>query len=255
MRTAAILVCLLAACATTQPVESTVGIDAGTLPTQATGDAGAPLDAGALPPVEIASGDIDEVIEVAPAPPTTSGPTVWAFRVDERTELAQSVIDRWIAATCLDMRITDDGPHQILFTTEGYVAERLGQVTGGWTRATIRVRDVSPGRGVNWINDRVMTVVLAHELGHVLLRSNGHAEGGGVMGYDTLDPKNDIINVKLLKRVCSKNTCPCFNPEAEPRPYSWPVYTPPPATGDAGVAPDDSVLSSDAGVSSDAGAP
>lgn len=240
---------------TTQPVDDqldsddSVTGDAGAIAVPAT-DAGAPSDAGVPPSEETVKTNV-EVVEMPPEPPVVeAAPAVFRFRVSQRTELVQQVLDRWTAATCLKMEIADDGPHSITFGASGISDGRYGQLTGPWAAARIRVRDVSPGSGRDWFTDRVRTVILAHELGHLLARTNGHI-GDTVLDDDALNPENDIIPTKLLNRVCSKQACPCFNPEEEPRPYEWRRYSPPAPPGDAGPAPE-ITSGSDAGIVSDA---
>lgn len=141
--------------------------------------------------------------EPAPAPPM-------GFRVarPEKTHLVQAVLQRWSAATCLDLAVTADGPHEVLFTTSGFTAaHRIGQTTGTWEAATIRVRDEG------WL-DYQIEIVLMHELGHLLAITNDHVDNSVLSETDGFAPRNLVISDELLTRVCERRACGCFNPES-----------------------------------------
>lgn len=141
--------------------------------------------------------------EPAPAP-------AMGFRVAaaEKAHLVQAVLARWSAASCLDLELTTDGPHEVLFTTEGFTApHRIGQTTGTWEAAIIRVRDEG------WLNYQI-EIVLMHELAHLLAITNDHVDNSVLSETDGFADRNLKISDELLTRVCERRTCGCFNPES-----------------------------------------
>lgn len=141
-------------------------------------------------------------------------PDTLTFRAGEHADAVQAVLDRWSAATCLDLRIADDGAHTVVYTNQGFASgDRWGQVTGSWDRATIRVRTemmVSTSKGLfNQVQEDDQRAVLTHELGHLLTMNNAHTAHG--LMSDTVG--EDVIDSELLESVCALRRCGCFNPE------------------------------------------
>ncbi len=127
----------------------------------------------------------------------------FGFRVTERKELVQDVLQRWERATCMRLAITDDGPHTIRFK------ERVatgGGIHGTWEAAVIDIQTA------NW-RDSQVKVVVTHELGHLLARTNEHVDNSVLAGEWQFDRRNRVISSALLARVCSVRDCGCFSPE------------------------------------------
>jgi Zn-dependent protease with chaperone function len=149
------------------------------------------------------------------APTADIVPDALTFRAPaEHADAVQNVLARWTAATCLDLRVTDDGAHTVTYTNHGFAtADRWGQVTGSWTAATIRIRTemlVRTSRGpVNQVQEDDQRAVLTHELGHLLAMSNAHS-AHGLMSDNVGE---DVIDAELLESVCAVRRCGCFNPE------------------------------------------
>lgn len=144
-------------------------------------------------------------------------PDTLTFRASENADAVQAVLDRWVAATCLDLRVSDDGAHAVVYTNEGFASgDRWGQVVGAWSRATIRVRSemmVPTSRGpFNQIQADDQRLVLTHEVGHLLAKSNDHT-ARGLLSEDWFRASEDAINEEMLDAVCSARRCGCFNPE------------------------------------------
>lgn len=142
-------------------------------------------------------------------------PEALTFYAGENADAVQNVLNRWAAATCLDLRVTDDGAHTVVYTNEGFASgDRWGQVTGSWTHATIRVRTemlVRTSRGMlNQVQEDDQRAVFTHELGHLLTMNNAHT-AHGLMSDNVGE---DVIDEELLSTVCAVRNCGCFNPEA-----------------------------------------
>lgn len=130
------------------------------------------------------------------------------FRATAHPEIVRAALDRWVAASCLDLQITDTGPHQVLFTTEGFTSPtRIGQTTGTWEAAQIRIRDEG------WL-DYQIEIVLMHELAHLLAITNDHVDNSVLSESDGFEARNLRISDELLTRVCERRACGCFNPES-----------------------------------------
>lgn len=171
------------------------------------GSGGAP-EPGPEPVVE----QQPEPLVTEPPPPEPEAvvepePVVFGFRVEAHTDVVQEALDRWVAAACIDVAIDPQGPHEILFTTEGFTSpHRIGQTTGRWEAATIRIRDEG------WLDEQLVTVLM-HELAHLLAVTNDHIDGSVLSEEDGFAPENQFISAELLGLVCERQRCGCFQPE------------------------------------------
>lgn len=155
------------------------------------------------------AGELDGVGAVelgAVGQPVTSETLGFAAVGEGAAELTAGALARWERATCLDLRVTDDGPHVVTLTEEGFSARtRAGQTTGTWEAAEIRVRpSLAPAR---------RAVVLTHELAHLLALTNDHQPESVMSADDGFAARNQFISSALLARVCRARDCGCFAPE------------------------------------------
>jgi len=151
--------------------------------------------------------ELDALELAAVAQPVTAETLGFAVAGEGAAELAGAVLARWERATCLDLRVTADGPHKVMLTEQGFSARtRAGQTTGTWEAAEIRVRPS--------LTEWQRSVVLTHELGHLLMLSNDHQPRSVVSEADGFAPENQSISSTLLARICRVRDCGCFAPES-----------------------------------------
>ena len=162
-------------------------------------------------PAEDAPAEPSNAVEESDIPSPPPPPAI-GFSVPSRPELVQPLLDRWSAATCLELTLSDNGPHSVLFTTDGFSARnRLGQTTGTWDAATIRIRPVQVEAQLPL--DTQMSIVLMHELAHLLALTNDHVDNSVMSADDGFAARNLNISADLLNVVCERRDCGCFQPE------------------------------------------
>lgn len=146
-------------------------------------------------------------LELASASLSVTGETLgFAAGEGDAAELTAAVLARWQDATCLDLRVTADGPHAVMLTEDGFSARtRAGQTSGRWEAATIRVRPSLPAPQ--------RAIVLTHELAHLLALTNDHQRESVMSADDGFAARNQFISSALLARVCTVRDCGCFAPE------------------------------------------
>lgn len=119
-------------------------------------------------------------------------------------ELLPAAIDRWRAATCVDLQISDAPENWVSWGDHSNIVKgRLGQTTsrdGSWKNTQILI-----GR----LPEAADSEVLAHEIGHVIAQSNAHTAAG--LMDATLDA--DVITQDVLDYVCAGTPCPCQHSE------------------------------------------
>jgi hypothetical protein len=141
-----------------------------------------------------------------------------SFRADENQGMVEEALERWSRATCIDMFLAPDGQHQVLFTNDGFAdAERLGQITGSWEASTIRIKTadmVSTSKGMfNQVQEDDMRRTVAHEIGHLMMKTNAHTRSGITSDDDMWHADGDAINEEALQITCMRRSCGCFQPE------------------------------------------
>lgn len=127
-------------------------------------------------------------------------------------------IERWTAATCLDIRIDDQGvrwslSHEPMMveTPQGEVAADGLTVPGFEAPEDVFIAD--------YVSD--VDFAVAHELGHRLGMNHNETEEP-----DLMSPRRTVnralglrwshIGAASLEAVCSVQECKCFNPEMGP---------------------------------------
>lgn len=120
-------------------------------------------------------------------------------------EALTSALLRWSTATCRTLEmVPEGGQHTVKWgDATTIVPGRLGQTTGSWDAALIQSKKITKG---------ATPIILAHELAHLLARSNDHAVDG-VYSDDPFSEGNDVITEADLTKVCSSFECKCFIPE------------------------------------------
>jgi hypothetical protein len=119
-----------------------------------------------------------------------------------------SALSRWARATCLPLSIASLPDHLILVDDERLIPDgREGQTTGrSWDGTTVVLRE--------GLSTELAAVLLAHEVCHILSRTNEHTHTG------VCRPKVSrlsLIDELSLESVCAERECGCFRPE-EPAP-------------------------------------
>lgn len=167
-------------------------------------------------PAQVQAAEVaPEVIEPAPleaAPPqpltfSIVGEDAYSSRFPEpnlHTSL-DTALDRWSAATCrVLVALPEGGQHTVSWGDSTTIqAGRLGQTAGSWDAARIQAKKITKG---------ATPIILAHELGHLLARSNDHA-ADGVYSDDPFSEGKDVITAADLTKVCASFDCACFQPE------------------------------------------
>jgi hypothetical protein len=115
-----------------------------------------------------------------------------------------SALSRWARATCLPLSITSQPDHVILMDDARLIPDgREGQTTGkSWDGTTVVLREGLP--------TELAAVLLAHEVCHILARTNDHTHTG------VCRPKVSrvaMIDEVSLEAVCAARDCACFRPE------------------------------------------
>lgn len=115
-----------------------------------------------------------------------------------------SALSRWARATCLPLSITSQPDHVILMDDARLIPDgREGQTTGkSWDGTTVVLREGLP--------TELAAVLLAHEVCHILARTNDHTHTG------VCRPKVSrlaMIDEVSLEAVCAARDCGCFRPE------------------------------------------
>lgn len=152
-----------------------------------------------------------EVVELVAEPPVVtfsiSGEDSYnaRFPLPLLHEGLVSALARWSSATCRELEmVPEGGQHTVSWGDATTVqAGRLGQTTGSWDAALIQAKKVTKG---------ATPIILAHEIAHLLARSNDHAEDG-VYSDDPFSAGKDVITAADLTKVCSSFECVCFKPE------------------------------------------
>lgn len=180
----------------------------------------------AAPPAPKLVATAEPAAAVAPIEPVTAAPKtyptitfsiagddVWnaRFPVPVLAPSLEQAVSRWSRATCREMTVLPEGgQHTVSWGDKtNVVSGRLGQTTGDWDAAIIRAVKVT---------EPATSVIVAHELGHLLARSNEHA-ADGVYGSDPFPDQAGAITEASLTKVCAALECLCFQPESsEPAP-------------------------------------
>ncbi len=145
-------------------------------------------------------------LELAAASLSVTSETLGFAAGEGAAKLTGDVLARWEAATCLDLRVSADGPHAVLLTEEGYSTRtRAGQTSGTWEAATIRVRPSLPAPK--------QAIVLRHEIAHLLALTNEHQRESVMSADEGFAASNQFISSALLARICTVRDCGCFAPE------------------------------------------
>jgi hypothetical protein len=115
-----------------------------------------------------------------------------------------SALSRWARATCLPLSIALQPDHMILMDDARLIPDgREGQTTGrSWDGTTVVLREGLP--------TELAAVLLAHEVCHILARTNDHTHTG------VCRPKVSrlaMIDEESLETVCAARDCACFRPE------------------------------------------
>lgn len=118
----------------------------------------------------------------------------------------ECAVERWRAATCLDVNVDLTGPNFVRWRHAEEMPEgRVAQALSPWSAARIHMSDGKPVEHTcNY---------LVHELGHVLRRSGTHSGEDGSMSYyytrTTSSPVSKITALDL-SAVCAVQPCGCF---------------------------------------------
>jgi len=111
------------------------------------------------------------------------------------------VLQRWSVATCTNL-VVGEGEHVVQYGDRtNMTGTRLGQTTGTWDNAIIRIKSE--------LIQSTVRVVMMHEIGHVLGRTNEHSTDG-IDSYSMSIPK---ITASSLELACKSWTCKCQHPE------------------------------------------
>jgi hypothetical protein len=131
----------------------------------------------------------------------------FAVKGDDPYGYLQSTLEesltRWQAALCTPLRM-GPGQHTLEYgDSMNMIAGRLGQTSGTWQQARMKVKDLIV---------ETLQYVTPHEVGHVLARSNTHTLNGLMRASINFVP----ITTEDVTYVCSHNpgVCRCQNPEA-----------------------------------------
>ena len=159
---------------------------------------------------EVVAPVVEAVAVPAPLPVVTFsivGPDVFNVRFGRpnlHTSLA-TALARWSAATCRELvMVPEGGQHSVSWGDSTTIKPgRLGQTTGTWEHALIQSKKVNEG---------TTPIILAHELGHLLARSDTHATDG-VYSDDPFVAGANVITAADLAKVCASFECACFQPE------------------------------------------
>jgi hypothetical protein len=115
-----------------------------------------------------------------------------------------SALSRWARATCLPLSITSQPDHVILMDDARLIQDgREGQTTGkSWEGTTVVLREGLP--------TELAAVLLAHEVCHILARTNDHTHTGVCRPRVS---RVALIDEVSLEAVCAARDCGCFRPE------------------------------------------
>ena len=118
-----------------------------------------------------------------------------------------SALSRWARATCLPLSITSHPDHYIVMDDERLIHDgREGQTTGAsWDGTTVVLREGLP--------TELAAVLLAHEVCHILARTNEHTDTGVCKSRVS---RLSSIDEASLAEVCAVRDCGCFRPEVDP---------------------------------------
>jgi hypothetical protein len=127
--------------------------------------------------------------------------------VDKLRRALEMAVERWRNATGLDIDISVNAHHWVRLRPPEDMGGAWGHVSGPWSSNRIRVID----------NQSVETTanLIAHEMGHVLARTNAHTdvyEDILYFGYHTSAP-NIITQVALDLVAAARGPLPAPNPE------------------------------------------
>jgi hypothetical protein len=150
-------------------------------------------------------------------PGTTAIPTLdelseyyIAFRPEpELHDVTVAAVERWRAATGLDLRISDDGiPIEAIDRVLTQNAD-YPEVCG-WARLWEKRIWIAVAPEVSCAEP---SVVVTHEIGHAIFGDGRHSSGG-VMSAGKVDPTTrHLIEETTLELVCSSAPCRIMRPE------------------------------------------
>lgn len=159
-----------------------------------------------------------------PSPDFVIGPNVTLSPQIRLRGATQVAMDRWIAATCLDIQLGENGTlvqfgspigAPMFCPVEGYggICTEPSENCFGCAGATDRAdRFILVSGDVPRYEDRIG--VLTHEIGH-RLGTHSHVEPPVIDEIMNLHVwfSTDKIGEKSLNLVCGNNDCSCYNPE------------------------------------------
>jgi hypothetical protein len=118
-----------------------------------------------------------------------------------------SALSRWARATCLPLSITSRPDHSIVVDDDRLIPDgREGQTTGAsWDGTTVVLRE--------GLTPELAAVLLAHEVCHILARTNDHTQTGVCRPRVS---RLASIDDASLEAVCAARDCGCFQPEPPP---------------------------------------
>lgn len=109
---------------------------------------------------------------------------------------------RWTHATCLPLKVSEDGNVTVQPAKREEIGGRRGWTTGKVYAPLMRIADdmATP----------LTESVVAHEIWHVLAQRSDHV--GEHLAQDFIAP-GDLIDTPALEAVCAVADCGCFIPE------------------------------------------
>lgn len=120
----------------------------------------------------------------------------------------ECAVERWRAATCLDINVDMTGPGFVRWRHADELAPNVAQTLTPYSASRIQISD---GKPLDFT-----CPVLIHEMGHVLRRSPSHPGPDGSMSFPmtrvTSSPVSRIT-ADDLNAVCAVQPCGCFVPE------------------------------------------
>lgn len=145
-----------------------------------------------------------EIGTEAPAPETFG-------TSDARLQVAlKAAVAEWNNAACLGLVVSNDAPdHTFAFSDASSIRPgRTAETMGVWSDTRTRILDDS-AEDVPWhYSEQLLQNMVAHEMGHILGRTNDHA-ADGVDGPGI--PYDGRVTESSLSKVCEQRDCGCFN--------------------------------------------